>query len=76
MYVATAHAYPGEVFVQLLRHSLGQGSYQHPLVGLGAFAYFLNEVIHLILHRTHLYRRVQQARRAHHLFHHQALALL
>ena len=76
MDVSAAHLPFCQEFLQLFCHPLGEGGDQHALVLLGAQLYFLHQVVYLVLGRTHVYRRVQQAGGAHHLFHYQALALL
>ena len=76
MDVAAAHAHVRKIFLKLLSHPLSERRHEHPLVGLGANPYLLKQVIHLILRRTHLNRRVKQPRRPHNLLHHKAFRLL
>ncbi len=75
MDVAAAHAHIREILLKLLRHPLGERRHEHPLVCLGADPYLLKQVIHLVLRRAHLNRRVKQPGRAHNLFYHKAFRL-
>ena len=62
-----------QIVGQLLGHPLGQGRDEYPLVLLGSLADLLDKIIDLILGRTHLDRRIQQACRPHNLFDHKAV---
>ena len=68
--VAHPYAYAPEIFVELLR-TLGQGRDKYSLVFVRALAYLFHQVVHLMLSLAHLDRRVQQARRTHHLLDYQ-----
>ena len=76
MDVAHAHADAAQVLVQLLGHALGERRDERALVGLGALADLLHQVVHLVLGGPDLDGRVQQAGRPDHLLHHQAFGLL
>ena len=65
-----------QIVGQFLGHSLGQGRDENPLVLLGSLADFLDKIIDLILGRTHLDRRIQQACRPHNLFDHKSVRTL
>ena len=75
MDVAAADAGFGEVAVQFLRHAFGEGGYQHALVLGGSLLDFFHEVVYLVFGGPDLDGRVQEAGRAHNLFHHQAFGL-
>ena len=62
-----------QIVGQLLGHPLGQGRDEYPLILLGSLADLLDKIIDLILGRTHLDRRIQQACRPHNLFDHKAV---
>ena len=58
-----------QVFRQVLRHLLGQGGHQHPLVPGGPGPDLVHQVVDLPLHGPDLHPRVQQARGTDHLLH-------
>ncbi len=76
MHVADPHAQVGEVFGQVLRHALGQGSHQHALALGRALAHFLEEIVDLLRDRPHFHLGVDQPRRPDDLLDDHALALL
>ncbi len=76
MDVPCPDAYLLEIAVQLLRHALGERGHEDSLVHFRPLPYFFEQVVHLVLCRPDLYRRIQQAGRPYDLFHHQSLALL
>ena len=59
-----------EKFRQVLRHLLGQGRHQHPLVLRGTGANLVHQVVDLAGDGPYLHSRVQQARGADDLLHH------
>ena len=65
-----------QVFGQILRHPLGEGGDQHPLLHRHPFADLGEQVVHLGSDRTHLDLGVEQAGGAYHLLHHVAAGLL
>ena len=67
MDIAAADSTFSEKVVQFLRHALGQGRDQDPFIYFGAFPDFLQKVVHLVMGRTDLDRRVQQSCRPHNL---------
>ena len=54
---------------EILRHALGEGGHQHPLVPLRPHADLLHQIVDLAVHRSHLHPRIQQTRRPDHLLH-------
>ena len=54
---------------QILRHALGEGGYQHPLVPCGTDPDLLHQIVDLAGDGPHLHTGVQQARGADHLLH-------
>ncbi len=56
------------VLRQILRHALGQGSYQHAFVFLRTVANLVQQIIDLSAHRTHFNLGIGQAGRTNHLF--------
>ena len=48
---------------QVFRHTLGQGSNQHLMVGCHFFIDLTDQVIDLSFHRTHHYLRIQKSGR-------------
>ena len=72
MDITAAHTHIREILLQFLRHPLGQSGHQHPLVQFRTPSYLLQKVIHLILGRTHLNRRIKKSCRAHNLLDHKA----
>ena len=65
--VAALHADFRKILGQVFGHALRQGGHQHAFVFLGAHANFLQQVVHLALHRTNLHLRIHQPGRADHL---------
>ncbi len=64
-----------EVVGQALRHLLGKGGHQHPLIPLGALGDLPDEVVDLPVHRADLHAGIQQAGRPDHLLHNLARPL-
>ena len=60
--VADPDAHVGEVLGEVLRHALGEGGHQHPLLGRGALAHLLEQVLHLVPRRPDLDHRVESGR--------------
>jgi hypothetical protein len=58
--VADPHPVLEQVVGEVLRHLLGQRGDQHPLVGLGALADLLHQVVDLAGGGTHHHLRVHQ----------------
>ena len=58
-----------EIGGEVLRHALGQGGHQYPLVPGGAVVDLADQVVDLPLHRADLHLRIQQARGADDLLH-------
>ena len=60
---------------QVLRHALGKRGHQHAFIALHPVADLGQQVVHLGGGRPHLYLRVHQSGRSHHLLHHLRLVL-
>ncbi len=76
--VEVAHLDPvlRQIFGQILSHSLGQGSDQHPLLHGNPFADLGEQIVHLGADRPHFHLGIEQAGGTHHLLHYIATRLL
>ena len=74
--VVRPHPVSHQVVGHLLRHPFRQRRHEHALATLLEDLYLVQQVVDLVLARSHLYLWIQQARRTDHLFHHDALGLL
>src|SRR5580704_6900382 len=69
MQVTAFHADFAEILGEILGHAFSKRGDQDALALLGAGADFLQQIVHLPLHRAHLDFRIDQARGTDHLFH-------
>ena len=76
MDIAAAHSHLSEILIQLLCHSLSESSHKHALIQFFSLADLLQKVIHLVLGRTNLDRRIKKTGRTHNLLNHKAFRLL
>ena len=72
MDIAAADSTFSEIVVEFLRHALGQSRDQNPFIYFGAFSDFLQKVVHLVVCRANLDRRVQQSCRPHNLLYYKS----
>ena len=65
----------GQIVAEILRHALGEGGHQHPLILAGPQTNFSQQVIHLAVCGSHLNDGIQHTGGADHLLDHLVLAL-
>ena len=70
MDITASHAHLREIFLEFLGHPLGQSGHEDSLVELLSFADLFEEIVDLVLDRTHFDRRVEQTCRTHNLLYH------
>ena len=76
MDIPASYSHPGEILLQLLCHPLGERRHEHSFVFLRPYSDLLQKVVHLILYRTDLDRRVQEACRPYDLLDDESFRLL
>ena len=64
-----------EIFLQLFSHPLGKGRDKHPFIKFRPLADLLQQVVHLVLYRTHLDRRIQESCRTYYLLDNETFGL-
>ena len=69
MHIAHPDAGLLEVHRQILRHFLGQGGHQHPLIFRGSGVDLTDEIVDLAVNGPHFHNGIQQSRGADHLLH-------
>ena len=74
MYVLTTHPHTVQIAGQLLRHALGQGRHQNPLLLLCTQMNFCQQVVYLVETGTHFYFGIGETSGTNHLFHNKPLA--
>jgi len=70
VHIAAANARFGEIFREVLGHSLGERGDQHAFIALGAHTDFFQKIVHLAFHRAHLDSGSTKPGRANHLLDH------
>ena len=76
MHVTHAHSHLLQVVGEIFRHALGQCRHEHSLTLSFTQPDFVQQIVHLPLHRTHLEHRIEQTGRTNHLFNHDPLGQL
>ena len=76
MDVSASHSHVGEISLEFLCHSLGQGSDQYSLVQFLPLSDLLQQVVDLVLCRSYLDRRIKQSCRTNHLLDNESLRFL
>ena len=76
MDISAADSNVGEVPLEFLCHSFGEGGHQYSLVHFLPLSDLFKQVVDLVLCRSYLYRRVEKSGRTYDLFHYESLRFL